>query len=197
MRLGVMCRVQAADVDETRLGREAPRDMTMRLAALKAQTVLGRLAAMSDSTAAMGSSGREVAASSGGAAALVVLGGDTAVAIGDEIFGKPRDAAHAIAMLMRLSGHTHTVFSAVAVAAAGRRMGCMSATEVTFHHLEQPQVEAYCRTTEPFDKAGGYGIQGAAGGFVRCINGSYSGAVGLPMWETWRLLRAFAAASGR
>ncbi len=168
-RLGIGFRTEAAGVDESRLNGEAPGDMTVRLALLKAQTVFERR-------------GAEHA----------VLAGDTTVAIGDEVLGKPSDRGHAVAMLARLSGNTHTVFSAVALVAPGhqraRRLHRLSATEVTFGRIPRRQLEQYCDCDEPFDKAGAYGIQGAAGAFVKHINGSYSGVVGLPLWETAQLL---------
>lgn len=162
-------RTEPADIDESRLNGEPPEDMTVRLALLKAQTVFERLT------------------QDGGRHA--VLAGDTAVVIGDEILGKPSGRDHARAMLQRLSGNTHLVFSAVALVAEGRRLHRLSTTEVTFARIDQQQLERYCDGSEPFDKAGGYGIQGAAGAFVTHINGSYSGVVGLPLWETAQLLR--------
>ena len=177
-RLGVSFRTEAAALDETRQPHESPPDMTVRLALLKAQTVFDRLGAAPAAHLAH-----------------LVLAGDTAVAIGDEILGKPADRDHAMAMLRRLSGATHTVFSAVALVAgepiSGKQAHRLSATEVTFERLDARQIEIYCDSEEPFDKAGAYAIQGFAGAFVRRINGSYSGVVGLPLWETRQLLRQF------
>lgn len=179
-RLGVAFRTEAAALDETRQPRESPPDMTVRLALLKAQTVFDRVNTSTVATAAHPAH-----------LAHLVLAGDTAVAIGDEILGKPADRDHAMAMLRRLSGATHTVFSAVALVAGERRAHHISATEVTFERLDARQIETYCDSEEPFDKAGAYAIQGFAGAFVRRINGSYSGVVGLPLWETRQLLRQF------
>jgi len=165
-QLGVAFRIEIAAVDESPLPGEAPSDMTLRLALLKARTVSERVGA-----------------------ANPVLAGDTAVAIGGESLGKPSDRDHAVALLQRLSGATHMVYSAVALVAGGRQMHRLSTTEVTFGHLEQRQIERYCDSAEPFDKAGAYGIQGRAGAFVKRIKGSYSGVVGLPLWETRQLLR--------
>ena len=180
-RLGVVFRTEAAALDETRLAHETPPDMTVRLALLKAQTVFDRVNTSTVAPAAH--------------LAHLVLAGDTAVAIGDEILGKPADRDHAMAMLRRLSGATHTVFSAVALVAgepiSGKQAHRLSATEVTFERLDARQIETYCDSEEPFDKAGAYAIQGFAGAFVRRINGSYSGVVGLPLWETRQLLRQF------
>ncbi len=171
-QLGVDFRVEDVVVDESRLAGESPADMTVRLALLKAQTVFDQ----ADLELDLGRDG-------------AVLAGDTAVVIGAEVLGKPSGRAHAMAMLRRLSGNTHTVFSAVALVAPGRRSHRLSATEVAFDHLSQAQLERYCDSAEPFDKAGAYGIQGLAGAFVKRIDGSYSGVVGLPLWETWQLLR--------
>ena len=157
--------------------------MTVRLALLKAQTVFDRLCANDDG------------GDDGGGKEHAVLGGDTVVAIGDEVFGKPADRDHALTMLGCLSGNTHTVFSAVALVVGWRpvrpvrKLHRLSATEVTFGRLDRRQLEQYCDGDEPFDKAGAYGIQGAGGAFVKHIKGSYSGVVGLPLWETSQLLR--------
>ena len=179
-RLVAGFRTETAGVDESPLNGESPRDMTVRLALLKAQTVFDRLCVNDD-----GGDDR-------GDKEHAVLGGDTVVAIGDEVFGKPADRDHALTMLGCLSGNTHTVFSAVALVAGGRPVRTMhrlSATEVTFGRLDRRQLEQYCDGDEPFDKAGAYGIQGAGGAFVKHIKGSYSGVVGLPLWETSQLLR--------
>ena len=177
-RLVAGFRTETAGVDESPLNGESPRDMTVRLALLKAQTVFDRLCVNDDG--------------GGGDKEHAVLGGDTVVAIGDEVFGKPADRDHALTMLSCLSGNTHTVFSAVALVAGGRpvrKLHRLSATEVTFGRLDRRQLEQYCDGDEPFDKAGAYGIQGAGGAFVKHIKGSYSGVVGLPLWETSQLLR--------
>ena len=181
-RLVTGFRTEIADVDESPLNGESPRDMTVRLALLKAQTVFDRLCANDNRSDDRGGGGKK----------HVVLGGDTVVAIGDEVFGKPADRDHALTMLGCLSGNTHTVFSAVALVADGRpvrKLHRLSATEVTFGRLDRRQLEQYCDGDEPFDKAGAYGIQGAGGAFVKHIKGSYSGVVGLPLWETSQLLR--------
>ena len=181
-RLVAGFRTETAGVDESPLNGESPRDMTVRLALLKAQTVFDRLCANDDGGDDRGGGGKEHA----------VLGGDTVVAIGDEVFGKPADRDHALTMLGCLSGNTHTVFSAVALVTDGRpvrKLHRLSATEVTFGRLDRRQLEQYCDGDEPFDKAGAYAIQGAGGAFVKHIKGSYSGVVGLPLWETSQLLR--------
>ena len=108
-------------------------------------------------------------------------GGDTAVAIGDEVFGKPANRDHAMTMLRRLSDDTHTVFSAVALVADGVRRHRLSVTEVTFARLGRRQLEQYCDGTEPFDKAGAYGVQDLAGLVgVHSLSGSFYTVMGMP-----------------
>jgi len=109
--------------------------------------------------------------------------------LGGAILGKPADAAEAADMLRRLSGRTHRVLTAVALARSSRRESVVNVSRVTFARLTRAQIDAYARSGEPLDKAGGYGIQGAAGAFARRIEGSYSGIMGLPLYETARLLR--------
>jgi septum formation protein len=118
-----------------------------------------------------------------------ILTADTTVALGGAIFGKPADATEAADMLRRLSGRTHRVLTAVAMARASRRECVVNVSRVTFARLGRAQIDAYARSGEPLDKAGGYGIQGTAGVFARRIEGSYSGIMGLPLYETARLLR--------
>ncbi|MBK4715372.1 MULTISPECIES: Maf family protein [Tenebrionibacter/Tenebrionicola group] len=124
---------------------------------------------------------------------LPVLGADTLVVLNDEVFEKPRDAEHASAMLRRLSGQTHRVMTAVAIADRKRMLDCLVITEVTFRTLSEQDIADYVASGEPLDKAGAYGIQGVGGCFVRTINGSYHAVVGLPLVETWELLRNFHA----
>jgi len=118
-----------------------------------------------------------------------VLVADTTVALGGSLLGKPADAADAAAMLRRLSGRTHRVLTAVALGRGHRIERVVSVSRVTFARLRPADIEAYVASGEPFDKAGGYGIQGPAGAFARRIEGSYSGIMGLPLYETARLLR--------
>ncbi len=121
--------------------------------------------------------------------AAPILTADTTVAIGNTILGKPADRAAAIEMLSRLSGRSHRVLTAVAVA-HGRRIGStVSVSRVTFARLSTADIERYADSGEGTDKAGGYAIQGGAARFVRRIDGSYSGIMGLPLYETARLLR--------
>ena len=120
-----------------------------------------------------------------------VLSADTTVAFGGEILGKPLSAQEAIGMLERLSGQTHEVFTSVVV---GTHVGFeqrLSHSWVEFAHLSSKQMEAYVQTLEWSGKAGGYGIQGRAASFITSIKGSYSGIMGLPLFETSELLRPF------
>jgi septum formation protein len=126
-----------------------------------------------------------------GLVARPVLSADTTLDLDGEIIGKPRDQADAAAILQRLSGRTHFVLTAVAVANDQRIEHALSVSEVTFRHLQEEEILRYVRTGEPMDKAGAYGIQGRAAMFVESIRGSHSGIVGLPLCETTLLLRQF------
>ncbi len=118
-----------------------------------------------------------------------VLCSDTTVALGRTIYGKPADAADARRMLAELSGATHRVLTAVAVQAGRKRWVALSDSRVTFTDVSAAQLRAYVATGEPMGKAGAYAVQGRAAAFISHISGSYSGIMGLPMFETTRLLR--------
>jgi len=120
-----------------------------------------------------------------------VLAADTTVCIGGEILGTPADAAEAAAFLARLSGREHEVLTAVAFKFGERMETELSATTVRFRALEPAEIEQYVASGEPMDKAGAYGIQGRAGSFIIEIRGSYSGVMGLPLYETALLLKRF------
>ena len=122
---------------------------------------------------------------------LPVLGADTIVILNGEVLEKPQSPDDACAMLHRLSGHTHQVMTAVAIADRQHIMDCLVMTEVTFRVLSQQDIAGYVASGEPMDKAGAYGIQGLGGCFVRKINGSYHAVVGLPLVETYELLSNF------
>ena len=162
--LGVPFAVVAADIDETPLEDEAPEDMVVRVALAKARAV----AATVD---------------------VPVLAGDTAVVLDKRIFGKPVDEADALDMLARLSGKKHTVLTGVALVAGGRDATALSRTAVLFRDVGPDEALRYWQSGEPQDKAGAYAIQGRGGVFVAAIEGSYSGVVGLPVFETAELLR--------
>jgi len=119
-----------------------------------------------------------------------VLGADTCVVAGGVIMGKPRDRAHALQMLQRLSGSTHQVLTAVALAGTHEALR-ISTSHVTFRSLSAAECAAYWDTGEPADKAGGYAIQGLAAMFITHLAGSYSGVMGLPLYETAELFREF------
>ena len=160
--------VRPVDVDESRWPGESPGDYVGRLAQAKAAALWRQL--QPDER-------------------LPVLGADTTVALGNRIFGKPRDRADEIAMLAELAEKTHQVFTAVALQSW---RGCelrLSVSEVTFGTLSPGDCEAYWRSGEPADKAGGYAVQGLAATFITRIAGSYSGIMGLPLAETAQLLR--------
>jgi septum formation protein len=118
-----------------------------------------------------------------------ILCADTTVALGARILGKPRDAQDAHAMLAALAGRTHRVISAVAVASGRRTLRAVNVSRVRFAQIPAAQIERYIASGEPFGKAGGYAIQSQIAAFVRHIEGSYSGIMGLPLYETAQLLR--------
>lgn len=120
-----------------------------------------------------------------------VLGADTEVVLGDEVFGKPRDAADAAAMLRRLSGRTHRVVTVAWLVSAAREAEAVSVSEVTFGDLDDATVDAYIEGGEWKGKAGAYAIQGSAQAFIAHLAGSHSGVMGLPLYETARLLEGF------
>jgi len=171
-QLGLAHRVLVADVDETPRPKETPEAHVRRLARLKAVVGAQRVRQQ-------------------GLPPLPVLGADTVVVHKGRLLGKPRDDAEAAAMLKLLSGRQHQVLTAVAVMFEGKLQVALSATRVMFRRLSAAEIEAYVKTGEPMDKAGAYAIQGLAAVFVRRIEGSYSGVMGLPLFETGRLLREF------
>lgn len=124
---------------------------------------------------------------------LPVLGADTIVILNGEVLEKPHDSSHAATMLRQLSGQTHQVMTAVAIADREQVLECLVETEVTFRALSEKDIADYVASGEPLDKAGAYGIQGLGGCFVRKINGSYHAVVGLPLVETFELLSNFNA----
>jgi septum formation protein len=121
-----------------------------------------------------------------------ILCADTTVALGSHILGKPQNETEATDMLQRLSGQTHQVFTAIAIAHGRKTLRALSRSKVRFDALSAREIEAYVASHEPMGKAGAYGIQGLASGFIRSIQGSYSGIMGLPLFETTRLLRQVA-----
>lgn len=167
-QIGVAHRVRPVDVDESQHPGENPLQYVRRLAISKAEALWARL-------------GQEEQAP--------VLGSDTTVAIGDDILGKPVDRADAMRMLRRLSARTHQVYTAVAVRDTQGCEARVSVSDVSMRELADEEIAAYWESGEPQDKAGAYGIQGLAAVFIDRIAGSYSGIVGLPLFETGELLR--------
>jgi septum formation protein len=123
--------------------------------------------------------------------AAPVLCADTTVALGQEILGKPDDAADAVRMLQMLSGKTHDVLTAVAVGTAERQLQVVSMSQVTFAAMTAQQIAAYVATGEPMGKAGAYGVQGRAAAHISHLSGSYTGIMGLPLFEMAQLLKQF------
>ena len=166
-QIGVAHTTAAANIDESVLAGEAAADYVLRMARAKALAVRGH------------------------AGALPVLGAETSVVLDGVICGKPASAADGLAMLGRLSGRTHTVLTAVALAVPGSVPASrLSSSEVSFRKLSHAECLAYWESGEPRDKAGGYAVQGRAAVFIERLNGSYSGVMGLPLFETAELLRA-------
>jgi septum formation protein len=161
-----------ADFDETPMPNEEPGKYASRIARLKAEAGWTRLEQ------------RRLLR-------YPVLAADTTVALGNNILGKPTDREEAVAMLKQLSGSTHFVHSAVAVKYNDRFEEALSTTEVRIREIEDDEIRRYVATGEPFDKAGAYGIQGKGSIFIEHISGSYSGVVGLPIFDTARLLAPF------
>ena len=120
-----------------------------------------------------------------------VLCSDTTVALGRKIYGKPVDAADATRMLTELSNTTHRVLTAVALGTARRREQVVSESRVTFAAMNPGQIQSYVASGEPMGKAGSYAVQGRAAAFISRISGSYSGIMGLPMFEMAQLLKSF------
>jgi len=164
--LGVEFSVEPANIDESVLPGEGARDYVRRIALAKAQ------------------------AGFGGGPDKVVMGCDTAVIVDGLILGKPADRNDALAMLMQLSGRSHEVMSAIALVDTEGCSESLSITHVRFRAIGKAEASAYWDTGEPADKAGSYAIQGLGAIFVAGIQGSYSGVVGLPLYETASLLEA-------
>ncbi len=163
-QVGIEFRALPADVDERVLAGEGAADFVERVAITKAQAVH---ASYPDSP---------------------VLGADTAVVLDHRILGKPRDRADAIDMLLTLSGRTHEVLTGVALVSDTTRYA-LNVSRVSFRELSAAEAEAYWASGEPADKAGGYAVQGLAAAFIERIEGSYSGIMGLPLFETVNLLK--------
>jgi septum formation protein len=162
--LGLEFSIAAPDVDETPLDGETAEDMVLRLAVAKAEAVR---TGTSD----------------------IVIAADTAVVVDGRMLGKPENREDCLAMLDALSGRTHTVCTGVALHCRDVTHTAMSTTDVFFRDISRDEALAYWQSGEPRDKAGAYAVQGLGGVFVERIEGSYSGVVGLPVFETASLLR--------
>lgn len=161
----------AAETDETARPGEAVADYVVRMARQK------------------NAAARRLAAQRGLALAQPLLSADTVVALDNAILGKPRDAAHARELLESLSGREHQVWTAVCVSLGGQTLEAAQRSDVRFKELSAQEIAAYIASGEPLDKAGAYGIQGIGGVFVAHLSGSFSGVMGLPVFETVQLLR--------
>jgi septum formation protein len=165
-QIGIRPRVMAADLDESLLPGESPEAYVRRLAVNKAQYAYNALPPERRGP---------------------VFGADTAVVAAGRVLGKPQDREHAVEMLLSLSGRTHRVLTGVALVDGAVRYR-LSDSRVSFRPIDEAEARAYWDTGEPADKAGGYGIQGLGAVFVEGLEGSYSGVMGLPLYETAELL---------
>ena len=169
-QIGVCYKVLKVAINETWNGREEPRDYALRLALEKTQA--GWKQVNVDNS-------------------LPVLGADTIVVFDGQVLGKPTDREHGLAMLAQLSGRSHSVFTAVALVDNRRQATRVSISQVRFTDITPAQRAAYWETGEACGKAGGYAIQGRAAAFISHLEGSYSGVMGLPLFETAELLGEF------
>lgn len=168
-QIGILCVTLPADIDETQDLNESPIDYVMRLARQKAEAC----------SQALNSEQR----------LSPILAADTTVVLDEQVLGKPEDDNDARQILTRLSGRVHQVHTAVALAFNNQIEVVLSTTVVEMMDLSVAQIEAYIASGDHRDKAGSYGIQGAAGAWIKRIEGSYTGVMGLPLYETAALLR--------
>jgi septum formation protein len=165
-QIGIDCVVMPADIDESALQNESPSDYVLRLAEQKALAIVAK------------SPNHH----------LPILAADTTVALGNIIYGKPENDADAFNMLKQLSGSTHQVHTAIALAFNSKVETVLNTTQVEMMLLSDAMISAYIATGEHKDKAGSYAIQGMAGSWIKKITGSYTGVMGLPLYETAQLL---------
>ncbi len=181
---GFAFEVRVSAADETVAAGLAPAEVACALARRKALAVAEEIAGEGACLAAAAAGEGADAAAAGEGATLadaVVVGADTVVALGDEIFGKPTDAADAVRILSALSGTTHEVITGVCLVHPGGVEEFFERTFITFRNVARAEIDAYVATGEPFDKAGAYGIQAGAGSFVAQVEGDYNNVVGLPL----------------
>ena len=166
-QIGVSYIVHPVDIDETPKDREVALDYVCRVAAEKSAACVSELIDF-----------------------LPVLAADTSVVLDGQIMGKPKNREHAMTMLSQLSGKTHNVYSAISLRSQceNKHFQALSKTEVRFRNISPEEIQSYWDTGEPKGKAGAYAIQGLASVFVESIKGSFSGVVGLPLFETAELL---------
>jgi septum formation protein len=169
-QIGLEFEVMPSRIEEAPQPGEAPPEYVRRVAADKARHVAGLVAAR-------------------GLMRHPVLGADTEVVVDGGILGKPRDRVHAAGMLRRLSGRSHTVLTALCLVTPGGALEAVSESRVTFAPLSDDELARYLASGEADDKAGAYGIQGRAAGFIARLEGSYSGVMGLPLYELRELLK--------
>ena len=165
---GYIFDIEAADIDETPREGEGPAEYVKRLAEEKAGAVFAKHASFHGK--------------------LIVLGADTTVVCDDEILAKPEDAEDAKRMLRKLSGRTHEVLTGIAAATRAGVVSAVETTEVVFSEIPDCELDRYCATREPMDKAGAYGIQGYAARWIPRIDGDYFNVMGLPIARVVRLI---------
>ena len=163
-QLGIIHQIKAVDIDETPFLDESPQHYVQRMATEKSSACAELVST-----------------------ALPILAADTAVILNKQIMGKPENESHAAEMLRQLSGQTHYVYSAVSLRGKQHQQR-VSITDVVFRVITEREIKAYWETKEPYDKAGGYAIQGMGSIFIQTIKGSFSGVMGLPLFETAEIL---------
>jgi septum formation protein len=168
-QIGIEFVVQALDVDESRVPTESPAEYVSRMATTKAGVVAEQLDSQQEPYA--------------------VLAADTTIALDGDTIGKPANREQCHSILQQLSGRQHLVLSAVALATPGNIALRLTQNRVSFRSLSASEIESYCATGEPMDKAGAYAIQGKAAIFIEHLEGSYSAVMGLPLYETAELLQ--------
>jgi septum formation protein len=166
-QIGVEFKVLSVDIDESQLTAETPAQYVWRVAKAKAEA------------------GGSIADNKG----LPILAADTTIAIDDTIIGKPNDQQHCQCILSKLSGRTHQVLTCIALRYQGETTLALSTNQVQFRKLDDFEIASYCSSEEPMDKAGAYAIQGRAAIFIEKIEGSYSSVMGLPLFETAKILQ--------
>ena len=177
-QIGIRYRVHAVDIDESMQPNESAEFMVQRLASEKSQVVLDQIS-------------KSFQPNIESQTELPVLGADTLGVLNGELLVKPKSFEHAHSMLSSMSGNWHEILSAVALSYNGQTRVKLNRNRVLFRQISSEEIETYWQTGEPQDKAGAYAIQGLAAVFIERIEGSYSGIMGLPLFETSQLLEEF------